>query len=77
MRNAAEEEEEKAASLSELGGALSDGEMETAAGGKRLAGSQRKRKTARRARDSLRVGEGGSMKFHNEQIWRSLEFSEA
>ncbi len=42
MRNAVEEEEQKVALLSGVGGALSAGEIETAAGGKRLAGSQRK-----------------------------------
>lgn len=42
MCNAAKEEEQKVALLSGVGGALSAGEIETAAGGKRLAGSQRK-----------------------------------
>lgn len=42
MCNVAEEEEHKVASLSGVGGALSVGEIETAAGGKRLAWSQRK-----------------------------------
>lgn len=42
MCNAAKEEEQKVASLSGVGGALFYGEIETAAGGERLARSQRK-----------------------------------
>lgn len=42
MHNAAKEEEQKVALLSGVAVALSAGEMETAAGGERLAGSQRK-----------------------------------
>lgn len=50
MCNATEEEEQKVALLSGVGGALSAGEIETAAGGKRLAGSQRKTQKEREKR---------------------------
>ena len=81
MRNAAKEEEQKVALLSGVAGALSGGEMETAAGGKRLAGSQRKtqkwkervKRREERERESVCVGEGGMIKFHNEQILCPLE----
>lgn len=52
MRNAAEEEEQKVALLSGVGGALSAGEIETAAGGKRLAGSQRKTEMERKREET-------------------------
>lgn len=58
MCNVAEEEEHKVASLSGVGGALSVGEIETAAGGKRLAGSQRKTEMERkRWEERVCVGE--------------------
>lgn len=50
MCNAAEEEEQKVALLSGVGGALSAGEIETAAGGERLAGSQRETQKEREQR---------------------------
>lgn len=71
MCKVAEEEEQKVALLSGVGGALSAGEIETAAGGKRLAGSQRKTQKEREKR--WRACVGGTLKFHNEQILCSLE----
>lgn len=50
MSNVTGEEEHKVASLSGAGRALSAGEIETAAGGKRLAASQRKKQEEERKR---------------------------
>lgn len=69
MCNAAREEEQKEVWLSGASGLLSAGEMETAAGGKRLAGSRRKTEMERK--ESVRERE--TVKFHNEKILCSLK----